>query len=207
MTAVLISPFVHDNLDVAYAAYCAAPHAQRAGFKKPTKAQFKKLYAEKHEAKKAEYLTKINGGTPAAAEADPFAHIDPQVLEVLRTLGIAVPAPEEDEEEPVDPQVQALIDAGVDPVIAEKLSGMLGTGTATAAPATRKKQYRARTASSEVPANAARNQLLWALNTEGLLREALDKCEEQGLDYITRDVGTELMTREFGPMPARATTT
>lgn len=44
----LVSPFIHADVDKAFAAYCAMPHAKRADFKKPTKASFRKLHAKRH---------------------------------------------------------------------------------------------------------------------------------------------------------------
>ena len=46
------------------------------------------------------------------------------------------------------------------------------------------------------PTDAASNGVLWRLNVEGLLAEALDASDE---DYITQDAGTTLLTATFGP--------
>lgn len=47
----------------------------------------------------------------------------------------------------------------------------------------------------EVPADAARNAVLWRLNVEGLLAEALDASDE---DYITQEAGRATLTLHFG---------
>lgn len=45
----LISPFLIEDVKESLAAYCAMPHAQREGFKKPTLAKFRKMHAERHQ--------------------------------------------------------------------------------------------------------------------------------------------------------------
>lgn len=52
----------------------------------------------------------------------------------------------------------------------------------------------------EVPADAARNGVLWVLNSQGLMAEALERAEG---DYITQDEGTSLLTERFGPLEKR----
>lgn len=68
--------------------------------------------------------------------------------------------------------------------------------TPTEAPQAATEAYKARTAPEDRPADAARNQVLWALNTEGLLGEALEASDKP---YITQDAGTSVLTATFGP--------
>lgn len=169
MPRIQMSPFVHDQLDVAYVAYCNAPHAQRAGFKKPSKAAFKKLYNERHDQAVADYNAKHGIGQTTttrtkkakANNADGIGALglSPDVIEALRELLTPGNTPEPNEDEG---------------------------------------DYAERTPRDQVPADAARNAVLWALNTEGFL--TLDP--EGGNDPITQDEGTELLSEVFGPLPA-----
>ena len=51
--------------------------------------------------------------------------------------------------------------------------------------------------------DAARNAVLWRLNVEGLLHVAYERAEALDLDYITQEIGTAVLTENFGPLPAR----
>ena len=52
--------------------------------------------------------------------------------------------------------------------------------------------------------DAARNAVLWRLNVEGLLPDALTRAEAEGLDYITQTIGQTILTENFGPLQKRA---
>lgn len=66
--------------------------------------------------------------------------------------------------------------------------------------------FEERTPRDQVPTDAARNMLLWALNTEGLIGEAFEAAQENGdvLDneavYITQEIGERVMADHFGPL-------
>jgi hypothetical protein len=145
----LVSPFTLDSVDAAYAAYCAMPHMKRASAKKPTKAQFKKLYAAKRASIDAEPIRVAKGETKG--------DLAQQIAEaVAAALAAANGEPE--------------------PMEAPK-------------PKIRKR--------NAPPKDAARNAVLWRLNVEGLLNEALDASPGT---YITQAAGTATLTAAFGPL-------
>ena len=55
----------------------------------------------------------------------------------------------------------------------------------------------------DTPEDAASNGVLWRLNKEGLLHEALEDAGEAELDYISQEIGQAVLTRGFGPLAAR----
>lgn len=55
----------------------------------------------------------------------------------------------------------------------------------------------------EAAGDEARNGVMWRLNKEGLLNNALALAEEAGLDYITQEIGLEVLSSTFGPLPTR----
>lgn len=52
----------------------------------------------------------------------------------------------------------------------------------------------------ETPEDAARNAVLWRLNKDGLLADAVNRAADAGLDYITQEIGSTLLTETFGPL-------
>lgn len=139
------SPFLIDNIDEAYAAYCAMPHTRRKGFKKPTKAKFKKLYAERR--------LELNADTVREAKGETLADLAQQIAE----LSAAV-------------------------------ASLSSEDTTTEFDTPRPR-----------PIDAARNGVLWRLNVEGLLTEALDVSEG---DYIQQAAGVATLEAHFGPLDA-----
>lgn len=140
--STLISPFAIDNIDEAYTAYCAMPFLKRKDRKKPTKAQFKKLYTQRR--------IERNGAAVAEAKGDAPADL-----------------------------MQAF---------AEWLAAQ-GKGEAI--------HTEARKPIKTAPKDAARNGVLWRLNVEGLLSEALAASDES---YITQKAGQDTLTAAFGPL-------
>lgn len=144
------SPWLIEDMDDAFATYCAMPFFKRDNApKKPTRKAFEKLYATKREAKLAE-------STPEAAPAM---------------------------------DLQAIIAAAVAKAVAD------ATGTT---PDTDSGDDDL--TMDERKEDSARNAVLWRLNVEGLLGIAYDRAAEAGLDYITQELGTTLLTETFGPL-------
>lgn len=163
MAGRLTSPFIHSNVDVAFAAYCAMPFAGRADFKKPTKAAFRKLHAKKH----PEAVAKSKAApAPKAATAQ-------VVVEAPRLVN-------------VNGTYYSIDDA----------TGILTPVTQITDTQPAVGNYRERTAREDIPADAARNSVLWALNTEGLLTDAIERSEG---GCITQAIGTALLSETFGP--------
>jgi hypothetical protein len=81
-------------------------------------------------------------------------------------------------------------------LLAEALAERLGVTSedVTAEETAEPNEYQER---REAPADCARNGVLWVLNAQGLLAEALERAEG---DYITQDEGTALLTETFGPL-------
>ena len=52
----------------------------------------------------------------------------------------------------------------------------------------------------ETPSDAARNAVLWRLNKDGLLAEAINRAADADLDYVTQEIGSALLTETFGPL-------
>lgn len=73
-------------------------------------------------------------------------------------------------------------------IIAEAIAAALGNTPAKAEPEAADERR-------TPPKDAARNAVLWRLNVEGLLSEALDASEG---DYITQAAGTSTLTAKFG---------
>lgn len=140
------SPFLIDNIDEAYAAYCAMPHTKRQGYKKPTKATFKKLYAERR--------LELNADAVREAKGETLADLAQQIAELSAAVA--------------------------------SLSGEDTTQAEFDTPRPR-------------PIDAARNGVLWRLNVEGLLTEALDASEG---DYIQQAAGVATLEAHFGPLDA-----
>lgn len=220
----LQSPFLFDQVEVAYAAYCNAPHTHRAGFKKPTKKQFQKMFDERHplEVAKAKKATTATAPTTRSNTAS-IDQFDPAVVAVIaKALGVDASMLASAEPELVDVGGTMYVknaDGTLTPHVEDdpeddtiEINGVwythgdngslvpINTPTTQAATTT----YKARTPRVKVPTNAARNAVLWALNTENLLGTALDLAEEQGIEYITQELGQALLADTFGPLPARS---
>lgn len=184
------SPFAAPSIEAAYADYCALVvplhkgQAERAGktYRKPTKAAWikknQRRYDEFQQAMTETPLVQEPLLTDADLNGDaPTPATGTDLTTFVQTLTAA------------GVQGQALIQA----ITAFQANN--GT-TPTVAPT-----FRTRHTKDEQNKDAARNGLLWALNDEGLLAEALEASPG---DYITQEAGLAIMTRTFGPLAARA---
>lgn len=192
MPGKLKSPYLHDDADVAYAAYCKMPHLKREGATKLTKRQFKRTFAEKHAAAiaKQDVQSEQLVIDPTTNEPD-WSQFDPAVLEKLRSMGIGVP-----ESEPVVED-----EPDVDTIVAAVLA-VLGKAPTATIPATPARTYRQRLTKEQIAEqypNAARNKMLWVLNTEGFLAIV----PEGGQEPIAQEDGTEILSETFGPLETR----
>lgn len=204
-TRGIYSPFAIADVDAAYVAYNNAPFAKSPTFTKPTKAQFKKMHAQRHQEAKAREDAKIAANhttttAPATAPEIDLTQFDSDTARIIaNSLGIEYTEPEPEPDAGVDLNtlVSTLVASGADAetiaaavVAFTNMNGTVDTSTEV---------YRQRTPKEDIPADAARNAVLWALNTEGFLM----LVPEGGCDTITQLDGTTLLSEEFGPLVPR----
>jgi hypothetical protein len=178
------SPYAAPTLEQAYADWCgmvlplARGRAVANGERPPRKPSFK-VWAKTHTQRYEEYQQALEEGESITAET-------PDIMQALREQleakgGVQAFADDEPDTE-----------AGVD-IAAITAAVMQALGKT--APAS--KSFRKRHTAAQRHEDGARNGLLWALNDEGLLSEALDASPG---DYITQDAGLRVMETTFGPL-------
>lgn len=176
-----ISVYSHDTAEVAYAAYCNAPFVQRKGFTKLTKAQFAKQFP----AKRAEFIAKQKQATTAPAPAANNDLITVNGVEYqMNDAGALVPV------EIVESNTITV--NGVEYIEQDDGSLVPVTAPSTAV-------YKSRTPREDIPEGSARNNLLWALNTEGFIQIV----PEGGCTPIMQQDGLDLMSATFGPLVSK----
>lgn len=233
----LTSPFLLDDADEAYEAYKQMPHTKSPNASVMNKRQFMKAYPERH----AKAIAKQNKAQQQATTApttvqgqysiadvlgDAWQDADEAVVNALLNAGYVMPEQDDDTTtgEPDPSIIAALAHNAV--ALNVYLAQFGGTATTSTAQRSNAKRYRQRTNRADLPGGGnaydenedeapASNAVLWALHTEGLLRQALDQAGENGdvlgtdnapdEPYITQAAGKALLEATFGPLPARTT--
>lgn len=211
----LKSAFLHDDPDVAFAAYKKMPHTKSPNARVMTKREFMKAYPERHAQAIAREQARNTQATQAEATTtggqsivdvlgESWNEADQSVIDALVNAGYTLP---EDAEADDD------TDAGTpDPTIiaalahsTEALNAYLAQfqgGTTATVQRSASKRYKARTKRDDLPGHGdtygedenivpASNAVLWALNTEGLLMTAYERASENGDVLGTDNAGDE----------------
>lgn len=200
----LKSAFLHDDPDVAYAAYKKMPFTKSPTARVMTKREFMKAFPQRHadavakeaarnaQAKQAEAV--VTGGQSIAdVLGEAWFEADQSVIDALVNAGYTMPEDVKDDEDGSEDAPDSTIIAAL-AHNAEALSAYLAQFGATTTPkATRStaKRYRQRTSRNDLPGHGnaydedediapASNAVLWALNTEGLLLSAYERAMENG---------------------------
>lgn len=201
----LKSAFLHDDPDVAYAAYKKMPHTKSPNARVMTKREFMKAYPERHaaaiakeqgknvQAKQAEQ-TVTGGQSIVDVLGDAWNDADQSVIDALVNAGYALPEEEVEEEasaDTPDPQIIAALAHNPQALTAYLAQFEGGTTAQPTAQRSTSKRYRQRTNKADLPGHGdtyhededivpASNAVLWTLNTEGLLMTAYERASENG---------------------------
>lgn len=212
----LKSAYLHDDPDVAFAAYKKMPHTKSPNARVLTKREFMKVYPQKHaeavrkeqaknaQAQEAEQTT-TNGQSIVDVLGDGWQDADQGVIDALVNAGYTLPENGK-QDEPTDAPDAEIIKALAHNAEAlnaylSQFEGTLVSEVSTAKRST-SKRYRARTDRSDLPGGGdtygadediapASNAVLWALNTEGLLMTAYEAAEENG-DVLGTDNASDV---------------
>ena len=236
-TGPLKSPFLLTDADEAYAAYKQMPHTKSPNARVMTKREFMKAYPQRHEAalkkesaknaqvRQAEATTS-GGMSITDVLGDGWQDADQGVIDALVNAGYELPDTNGDESTTDAPDPSVIAALAHNPEALNAYLGAFQGGTTSTAQRSNAKRYRTRTDRAELPGGGnaydedadeapASNAVLWALHTEGLLRQALDNAVEDGdvlgtdnagdEPYITQAKGKALLASVFGPLPERAT--
>lgn len=201
----LKSAYLHDDPDVAFAAYKKMPHTKSPNARVLTKREFMKAYPAKHaeavrkeqaknEAAQQAEQTTTNGQSIVDVLGESWADADQAVIDALVNAGYTIPEDENGEVngDTPDPSIITALAHNAEALTAylSQFEGGTSSTTSTAKRST-SKRFRSRTNRSDLPGGGdtygadediapASNAVLWALNTEGLLMQAYEKAEENG---------------------------